>query len=119
MRLRHTSRLLAVVCVLALTATALAQELEKRVNVSLSWKRKGADVFVTATLHNKSGKTLIDPIVRVRFYDKNDQEVATASKAYFTRVGKGAKKRLETRIWSEIDTTAVRAEGELDISLFQ
>ncbi|MDZ4745858.1 MAG: FxLYD domain-containing protein [bacterium] len=113
----HT--LIALLCVFALTATAYSQELEKKVKVSVTWKRHGSDVHVTATVHNLSGKKLIDPIVRVRFYDKDDQEVASASKAYFTTLGKGAKKRLETRTWSEIDTTAVRAEGSLDISLFQ
>ena len=116
---RSTSKLVVIILVFMLAGTAFAQELEKKVKITLSWKRKGTDVFVTASLHNQSGKKLIDPIVRVTFFDKDGHEVATASKAYFTTLGKGAKKRLETRIWSEIDTNAVRAEGTLDTSLFE
>lgn len=119
MNLRTSSKIVLLICAVALCTTVLAQELEKKVKVTVTWKRHGDDAHVTPTLHNQSGKTLIDPIVRVRFYDKNNVEVSTASKSFFARIGKGQKKRLETRIWSSIDSTAVRAEGELDISLFQ
>jgi len=113
------TRGIAVALMLVIAVTAGAQELEKKVKVALTWKRNGSDVSVTTTLHNQSGKKLIDPIVRVTFFDKDGNEVATASKAYFTTLGRGVKKRLETRIWSEIDTAAVRAEGTLDTSLFE
>lgn len=84
-------------------------------SVKVGWKRSNAeDCTVTVTVTNGSKKTLVDPTVRVTFYDKEGKEVTSAAKAYFARIGKGKSKRLEARIWSYVDTTAVEAKGTVE-----
>ncbi|GMV52765.1 MAG: hypothetical protein IAE64_02700 [Flavobacteriales bacterium] len=80
--------------------------------VQVNWKRtKAEDYTVTVTVTNGSSYTLIDPKVRVVFYDKDGKELSSAAKAYFARIPKGKSKRMEARIFSYIDTNSVDAKG--------
>lgn len=95
-------------------ATMIAGDAEEyaKCSVAVSWKRTNPeDCVVTVTVKNGSKHTLVDPTVRVMFYDKDGKEVTSAAKAYFARIGKGKSKRLEARIWSYVDSTAVDAKG--------
>lgn len=95
-----------------------AQELKDKVKVTVAFRKSGTDWPVSVTLKNESGKTFSDPVVRVRFFDKDGQEVSTDAKMYFVTVKKGATKKLETRIWNDVDTSAVSATGSLDTAVF-
>lgn len=84
-------------------------------SVKVSWKRTNSeDCTVTVSVKNGSSKKLVDPTVRVTFYDKEGKELTSAAKAYFARIGKGQTKRLEARIWSYVDTNAVEAKGTVE-----
>jgi hypothetical protein len=83
--------------------------------VTVAWKRTNAeDITATVTVHNGTNKTLVDPKVRVTFFDKDGKEVASAAKAYFATIPKGKSKRMEARIFSYIDTNAVEAKGAVE-----
>lgn len=87
--------------------------------VTVKWSRRGEDASVTVSVKNGAKKTLVDPVVRVTFFDKDGNKVASDSKAYFARIGKGANKRMETRIWSLIPPEAEKAEGKVEGGYFE
>ena len=91
------------------TSTLLA-----KCSVKVTWSRRGEDATVTVTVKNGTKKILVDPSVRVTFFDANGEQVASDSKTYFVRLGKGASKRLEARIWSLVPPEAVKAEGKVE-----
>jgi len=104
------------------TTIALAQDTAANLakcTVAVSWARRGEDATVTVTVKNTTKKTLVDPVVRVRFYNIDSVEVASDAKMYFSRVKPGASKRMETRIWSLIPTDASYTKGSLDAGVFE
>lgn len=106
-----------IVAFIVLTASvALAgdAELLKKCKVDVTWNRHGEDAVVTVTVTNKTGKSLVDPSVRVTFYDAEGKEVGGDSKTYFKTIPKGAKKRFEARIFSYIPVEAKSAKGEVE-----
>ncbi len=99
----------------AAPVNATDEEEYAKCTVTVKWKRTNAeDCTVSVTVKNGSKKTLVDPTVRVTFYDSSGKEVTSASKAYFARIPKGKSKALEARIWSYVDTTAVEAKGAVE-----
>lgn len=116
--LRPLTVTIAVIGILLGSIHVFAQELKDKVKVTVSFRKSGTDWPVSVTLKNESGKTFSDPVVRVRFYNKDGQEVSTDAKMYFVTVKKGATKKLETRIWNDVDTSAVSATGSLDTAVF-
>lgn len=116
-------RSIALALLLVLSATILvagdtASNLAK-CSVKVTWSRRGEDATVTVTVKNGTKKTLVDPSVRVTFFDKDGAQVASDSKTYFVRLGKGANKRLEARIWSLVPPEAVKAEGKVEDGVFE
>ncbi|NQW29747.1 MAG: hypothetical protein HQ472_04470 [Ignavibacteria bacterium] len=102
---------------IALTATvALAGDagLLKKCKVDVTWNRHGEDAVVTVTVTNKTGKKLVDPSVRVTFYDAEEREVGGDSKTYFKTVPPGAKKKFEARIFSYVPAEAKTAKGVVE-----
>ncbi len=93
--------------------------MRKKCTVSVTWTWRGEDATTVVTVKNATKKTLVDPVVRVRFYDKDGAEVSTDAKGYATRIKPGASKRLEARFWSSVDTTAVTAKGEVEYCVFE
>lgn len=116
--LRPLTHIVVVIGIVTGSIHMIAQELKDKVKVTVSFRKTGTDWPVSVTLKNESGKTFSDPVVRVRFYDKDGQEVSSDAKMYFVTVKKGATKKLETRIWNDVDTTAVSATGSLDTAVF-
>lgn len=107
-------------CVFA--AVGLAQDtaaMLKKCSLTVSWSRRGEDASVTVAVKNGTKKTLVDPVVRVRFYNKDSVEVASDAKMYFNRIKAGATKRMETRIWSLIPHDASYTQGSLDAGVFE
>lgn len=100
----------------------LAQDTSKMLNqctCSVSWARRGEDAVVTVTVKNGTKKTLVDPVVRVRFYNTDSVEVASDAKMYFTRIKPHASKRLEARIWQLVPQEAVYVKSSLDAGVFE
>lgn len=91
----------------------------KQCSCSVSWMRRGEDAVVTVTVKNGTKKTLVDPVVRVRFYNADSIEVASDAKMYFTRIKPQASKRLEARIWQLIPPDAAYARGALDAGVLE
>ncbi len=118
------SSILALVAVLlgwCFTPTVAQDEaaMRKKCTVTVSYTMRGEDAHVSVTVKNGTKKTLVDPVVRVRFYDKNGTEVTTDAKGYAARIKPGAAKKMETRIWRSISPDAVKATGELDYCVFE
>lgn len=115
-------RALIITALLCLTAAvSIAGDTEAnyaKCSVTVKWSRRGEDASVTVTVKNGAKKTLVDPVVRVTFFDKDGNQVASDSKAYFARIGKGASKRMETRIWSLIPPEAEKVEGKVEGGYF-
>lgn len=93
--------------------------MRKKCTVSVTWTWRGEDATTVVTVKNATKKTLVDPVVRVRFYNKEGSEVSTDAKGYAARIKPGASKRLEARFWSSVDTTAVSAKGEVEYCVFE
>lgn len=116
----YIHRLFAVTAIVLCSAAMLvAQELEKSCKVAVSFSRRGNDAVTTVTVTNTTKKRCIDPVVRVRFYDKDGKEVATDAKAYFATIPPKGTKRMEARIFSDIPPEATTAKGALDAALFE
>ncbi len=114
--------LIVIVCLCFGVAAVLAGDTEAnyaKCSVTVKWSRRGEDASVTVTVKNGAKKTLVDPVVRVTFFDKDGNQVASDSKAYFARIGKGASKRMETRIWSLIPPEAEKVEGKVEGGYFE
>jgi hypothetical protein len=87
--------------------------------VSVSYTLRGEDAHVTVTVKNGTKKTLVDPVVRVRFLDKDGNEVTTDAKGYAARIKPGASKKLETRIWRMVSADAAKATGAVEYCVFE
>ncbi len=104
------------------TAPCFAQDetaMRAKCAVSVSYALRGEDAHVTVTVKNGTKKTLVDPVVRVRFLDKDGNEVTTDAKGYATRIKPGASKKLETRIWRMVSPDAVKATGAVEYCVFE
>ncbi|HLP29249.1 MAG TPA: FxLYD domain-containing protein [Candidatus Didemnitutus sp.] len=117
--------LLSALLIVAISFTVqplVAQDekaMRKKCTVSVTWSWRGEDATTVVTVKNETKKTLVDPVVRVRFYNKDGAEVSTDAKGYATRIKPGASKRLEARFWSSVDSTAVTAKGEVEYCVFE
>lgn len=94
-------------------------ELFKKCTVTAKWSRRGEDAVVTVTIKNKTKKTLVDPTVRVTFYDKDGEEVTSDAKTYFKSVKRGKSKRMEARIFDYVSEDAVKVECEVESGVFE
>ena len=117
-------RTILITIVLLLPATLLAQADSvhfAKCKVTCSWSRTGEDAVVTVTIKNGSKKTLVDPKVRVTFYDKDGNELTTDAKMYFVRIGPGKSKTMEGRIWDFVSEAAVKekTKSELEGGYFE
>ncbi|MBK7412864.1 MAG: hypothetical protein IPI29_09960 [Ignavibacteria bacterium] len=54
--------------------------MRKKCAVSVTWTWRGEDATTVVTVKNATKKTLVDPVVRVRFYNKEGAEVSTDAK---------------------------------------
>jgi hypothetical protein len=120
-------RFFFILALLGVLATPLAAQLSvstpqsgdaAKCTVTVSWSRRGADATVSVTVKNGSSKKMKDPVIRVRFYDANGEEMMSDSKAYFVTIGPKATKKLEARIWSDVPTEATDARGEVVTAVF-
>jgi hypothetical protein len=120
-------RFLIILTLLGVLATPLAAQLSvstpqsddaAKCKVTVSWSRRGVDATVSVTVKNGSSKKMKDPVIRVRFYDANGEEVVSDSKAYFVTIGPKASKKLESRIWSDVPPEAKDAKGEVVTAVF-
>ena len=96
-------------------------ELWDECDVKVSWSRNGDDAVVTVTVHNKTKKTLVDPVVRVSFFNEEGDEVASDAKSYFHRIKPGRKKTMKARIWDYVSEDAVKEKttGKLEGGYFE
>ena len=96
-------------------------ELWDKCDVKVSWSRNGDDAVVTVTVHNKTKKTLVDPVVRVSFFNADSTEVASDAKSYFQRIRPGKKMTMKARIWDYVTEDAVKemTEGKLEGGYFE
>ena len=115
-------KIVLICLLLAIPSIATAQddsELYKKCVVTAKWSRKGEDAVVTVTVKNKTKKTLVDPSVRVTFFDKDGEEVTSDSKTYFKRIKRGKSKRMEARIWDFVPEEAVSVKCEVEGGYFE
>ncbi len=111
-----------VLCVLACYRPLQSQtdtDLRKKCPVTVTWKLNGEDATVTVTVKNGTKKTLVDPLVRVRFYNKDGLEVSSDAKGYSATIRPGASKKLEARIWRSISPESAKATGEVEYCIFE
>ncbi|MBI2794047.1 MAG: hypothetical protein HYX66_05265 [Ignavibacteria bacterium] len=119
MLFRHLMVFLFICAGLDLLMAQDTSTMLKQCSCSVSWMRRGEDAVVTVTVKNGTKKTLVDPVVRVRFYNADSIEVASDAKMYFTRIKPQASKRLEARIWQLIPPDAAYARGALDAGVLE
>jgi uncharacterized membrane protein len=117
-------KLLVVAFIIMAPAALMAQTdsaMYAKCKVSVSWSRNGEDAVVTVTVKNGTKKTLIDPLVRVTFYDENDKELTTDAKMYFVRLGPGKSKTMEARFWNYVPLEAVnkKTKGMVEGGYFE
>ncbi|MBK7578521.1 MAG: hypothetical protein IPI24_14045 [Ignavibacteria bacterium] len=114
--------LVSLAVVVSFNTQPLLGQDERRCERSVRSRLRGhgaEDATTVVTVKNATKKTLVDPVVRVRFYNKEGAEVSTDAKGYAARIKPGASKRLEARFWSSVDTTAVTAKGEVEYCVFE
>lgn len=110
---------LALCVIVTVTVAQDTATLLKKCSATASWSRRGEDASVTVTVKNGAKKTLVDPVVRVRFFNADSVEVSADAKMYFSRIKPGGSKRMETRIWQLVPTDAAYVQASLDAGVFE